>query len=141
MYGARRVPLRLSFRAFSQTALLGARQFAEDFRSNLYGAESQAALEAAKISLFDASDLVDTDYQFSGRLVSQVDMTLNLGVWGFQRNASFDAGYIKRVTLTGEGYVLDEEGNLVRDENGDAVVHNETLEIDITADEEPVNYG
>ena len=98
-------------------------------------------MESGCLSLHDTGPLVDTDYQYSGRLVSQVDMTLTMGVWGYQRSADYDAGYIRRATLTGEGYVLDEQGNPVRDENGDAVVHEEALEIDVSADEEPTNYG
>ena len=137
MRGVRRMPLRLSFRAFSQEWGQNARQYAEDFRIRLRKQSAMEALGAAALALFDTSDLVETDYEFSGRLVSQVDLTVTLGLCGYERLATDDTGYIRHVNMEAESIVIDEYGVPVYDQDGNPVVEEETTAISVTADEAP----
>lgn len=121
MRGVRRLPVRFSFRAFNQEWGLNARQFAEDFRTALQSTAAMEALGAAKLALQSSTDLIETDYEYSGRLVSQVDLTVNFGLCGYTRTPSYDAGYIWRADIYSENYIFDEAGTPVVDENGDYV--------------------
>ena len=134
MRGVRRLPLRLSFRSFSQEWGKNARQYAEDFRVRLKKQSAMEALGDAKLALFDTTDLISTDYEYSGRLISQVDLTVYLGLCGYERLATDDTGYIKNVNIEGQAPVVDEYQNPVYDEAGDPVVAEETITINVVTE-------
>ena len=134
MRGVRRMPVRISFRAFNQGWGLNARQFAEDFRIRIKKQTAMEALGAAKLALFDTSDLVSSDYEYSGRLVSQVDLTVNLGLAAYERLATDDTGYIKSVAMEWQGQVIDEQSTPVEDESGNPVVVEEVITINVTTE-------
>lgn len=134
MRGVRRMPLRLSFRSFDQGWGRNARQYAEDFRIRLKKQQSMEALGAAKLALFDTGDQVMTDYEYSGRLVSQVDMTVTLGLCAYERLATDDVGYIANVNIEGQSPVVDEACDPIYDELGNPVVSEETIEINVVTE-------
>jgi hypothetical protein len=134
MYGVRRMPVRFSFRAFSQDWGLNARQFAEDFRIRLKKDPSIAALGTTGLALVDSTDLIETDYEYSGRLISQVDLTVVFRLWAFERNATYDAGYIKSVNIEGQSQVIDEWNKPVFDEDGNPVIVEEVMTINVTTE-------
>jgi hypothetical protein len=134
MYGVRRMPVRFSFRAFSQDWGLNARQFAEDFRIRLKKDAAMAALGAAELALVDSTDLIETDYEYSGRLISQVDLTVVFSLWAFERNATDDVGYIKSVNIEGQSQVIDEWSKPVFDEEGNPVIVEEVMTINVTTE-------
>lgn len=142
MRGLRRLPLRIKFVSFSQeleddTDQRNARQYAEDFRSRLRKQSSIGALRDALLAFQESTDLVDSDASLSGRLVSMVDLTVYVGLCGYERNPTDDTGYIKIVNMEAEGHVTDEWGVPVYDEDGNPVVHEDTRNITVNADEEP----
>jgi len=137
MRGVRRLPLHVQFIAFSQEWGKNARQFAEDFRARLKKQASMEALGDALLALQSTSDLIDTDYEMSGRLVSQVDMTVFLGLCGYERSPTDDVGYIRHVNMEAESPVFDEYGVQVYDQDGNPVVEEDTTTISVTADEAP----
>jgi hypothetical protein len=134
MLGVRRMPVRFSFRAFNQDWGLNARQFAEDFRIRLKKDTAMAALGAARLALFDSTDLIETDYEYSGRLISQVDLTVVFGLCAFERNATDDVGYIKSVNIEGQGQVIDEWNKPVEDEEGNPVIVEDVMTINVTTE-------
>jgi hypothetical protein len=77
---------------------------------------------------------VDTDYEYSGRLISQVDLTVVFGLWGYQRSPSYDAGYIKSVNIEGQGQVIDEWSKPVEDEEGNPVIVEDVMTINVTTE-------
>ena len=133
MRGVRRMPVRFSFRSFSQEWGLNARQFAEDFRNNLQSTESLELLGDAKLALQSSSDLVSTDYAMSGKLISQVDMTVYFGLCGYQRTPSYDAGFLQTVNFEGQNYLLDQHGNPIEDAAGNPVVDLDIREFSVDA--------
>jgi len=137
MHRLLRVPVRFSFRAFSQDWGSNAREFAEIFRANTSSEPAVNALGNARIGLWGTEALVDTDYEWSGRLVSQCDTTAVFGFRYHPSNQSRDAGYIRTVNMELEQRVLDEMGGIVYDNDGNEVVTDLTRAITATTDEAP----
>lgn len=137
MRGVRRIPVRFSFRSFDQGWGKNARQYAEDFRIRLTKQSAMEALGDAKLSLQETSDLVETDYEYSGRLISQVDMTVYFGIAAYERLGTDDAGYIRHVNITQQSIVMDEYGKPITDQQGNPVISEDERTIYVTADEAP----
>jgi hypothetical protein len=133
MRGVRTLPIRFQFRTFNQSWGKNARQFAEDFRNNLQSTESLEALQQTKLTLQRSSDLVAADYEMSGKLISQVDLTVYFGAAGYQRQASYDAGFIRTVNFEGQNYLLDIHGNPIEDAGGNPVVELDIREFTVDA--------
>lgn len=120
--GVRRMTLRLSFRSFDQRLGFSSRQYAEDFRVALHSQTSWDTLRDAELSYIDSGDLVDTDYIWSGRQVSQTDMDVILGLRASTADAEHDGSYIKYVNIDTQEYVVTEDDEVVEDVSGDYVV-------------------
>ncbi len=133
MYGNRRMTLRLSFRSFDQRWGTSARHYAEQFRVKTQSTERSTPLMGLAC-LSDTGELVENDYEWSGRMVSQVDMDVTLGLWGYELNPTYDAGYIRHANIEGQGHVIDEMGNPVEDESGDPVIVEEVITINVTTE-------
>jgi hypothetical protein len=134
MIGVRRLMLRLSFRSFDQRLGWSSRQYAEDFRLLTQSSSSIDTLHSAYLGLWDTGELVDTDYEWSGRLVSQTDMDVTLGVRAELPNLGYSGSYIKNVNIEGYSYLLTEQGNPIEDELGNPVVDEEALTISVTTE-------
>jgi hypothetical protein len=134
MRGLRRLPLRVKFVAFDQEWGKNARQYAEDFRVRLRKQSSIEALRDALLAFQESTDLVDSDATLSGRLVSMVDLTVYLGLCGYERNPSDDVGYIKNVNIEGQGQVIDEMSQPIDDESGNPVVVEDTITINVVTE-------
>jgi hypothetical protein len=132
MRGERKLPIRFSFRSFDQEWGRNARQFAEDFRNDLQSTASLEALSATKLSFQQSTDLVETDYDFSGRLISQVDMTVIFGAAGYQRTPATDAGYIWDVNMQAQNHIVDQWGNPVYDSLQNPVIDLDVRDISVT---------
>jgi hypothetical protein len=137
MRGVRTLPIRLSFRSFSQEWGKNARQFAEDFRNNMHSTESLEALAQTKLTLRSSSDQVATDYEMSGKLISQVELTVYFGAAGYQRTPAYDAGYVQTVNFEGQNYLLDQYGNPIEDALGNPVIDLDILEFSVDSRVEP----
>ena len=137
MRGERTLPIRFQFRTFNQEWGKNARQYAEDFRNNLQSSASLQALEQTKLTLQRSSDLVAADYEMSGKLISQVDLTVYFGAAGYQRQASYDAGFIRTVNFEGQNYLLDVDGNPIRDGAGNPIVDLDIREFSVDSRRQP----
>jgi len=137
MWGARRMTIRFSFRSFSQEWDQNSRQFAEDWRIRVQSTRSIKLLGDATLSFQDTTEQTDLDYQWSGRLVSQSEISANFGLWGYERVPSSDEGYIRNVNIEAQGIVTDEYGVPVYDEDGNPVIHEGTREFYVSSDKEP----
>lgn len=133
MRGERTLPIRFQFRTFNQSWGKNARQFAEDFRNALQSTESLEALAQTKLTFRSSSDLIATDYEMSGKLISQVDLTVFFGAAGYQRSASYDASYIQTVNFEAQSYLLDVNGNPIEDLGGNPVVDLNIREFSVDA--------
>ena len=120
--GVRRMVLRLSFRSFDQRLGNSGRAYAEEFRVALHAQASLDDLKAADLAYIDSGELVDSDYVWSGRRVSQTDMDVVLGLRAFTTDANHDGSYIKYVNIDTQEYVVDEDDVVVADVSGDYVV-------------------
>ena len=114
--------LRLSFRSFDQRLGGSSRQLAETFRIALHGQSSWDDLNTANLAYIDTGELVDSDYVWSGRRVSQTDMDVVFGLRAFTTDANHDGSYIKFVNIDTQEYVVDEDAVVVADVSGDFVV-------------------
>lgn len=123
--GVRRLVLRLSFRAFSQALGSSARQYAETFRVALHSQSAMDDLNAANLAYIDSDELVDSDYIWSGRRVSQCDMSVSMGLRAYLADANHDGSYIGSVNVSTQQYVIDENGTPVVDEEGNLIVTEE----------------
>lgn len=126
MYGVRLFPLRLSFRSFDQRLGGSARQYAEEFRLLIQSSDSTDFLATNFIGFVDTDELVETDYEWSGRLVNQVDMTVTLQLHLDSLNPQYSGDFIQTVEITELSSVIDELGNQVVDELGNPVVADST---------------
>jgi hypothetical protein len=117
--GVRRFPLRLSFRAFDQSLGGSARSYAETFRARAHEQESFDFLRTSEISFNDTSNLVDVDYEWSNRLVSQTELTVYLELRSDVTDELHDGSYIGTVNAEPVPYIVDEEGTPVIDNDGD----------------------
>jgi hypothetical protein len=124
--GVRRLVLRLSFRAFSQSLGASARQYAETLRVALHSQSAMDDLRDADLAYIDSDELVDSDYIWSGRMVSQTDMDIAFGLRAYTTDANHDGSYIKYVNIDTQEYVVDEDEAVVEDESGDYV----TVDVD-----------
>ena len=120
--GVRTLPLRLSFRSFDQRLGGSARHFAETFRADIHTDTALEVLRDAELALMDTEELVESDYAWSGRQVSQVDMSLTIGTRASFSDTLHDGSYIGTVNATSQQYVVDEFGNPVLDESGAHVI-------------------
>jgi hypothetical protein len=130
--GVRRLPLRLSFRSFDQRLGDSARQFAEEFRALAHSDTCLQTLATAEIALVDTGELVESDYEWSGRTVSQVDLTVVLSLRASFSDALHDGSYIKHVNAEQDEYVVDENCDVVVDEDGNPVTSETIRTINIT---------
>ncbi len=119
--GVRRMVVRLSFRSFDQRLGFSARQFAEDFRVALHAQTSWDTLRTAELSYIDTGELIDSDYIWSGRMVSQTDMDLTLGLRASTTDTAHDGSYIKFVNIDTQEYVVTEDDEVVEDLSGDFI--------------------
>lgn len=119
--GVRRMVVRLSFRSFDQRLGGSARQFAENFRVALHSQTSWDTLRDAELSYIDTGELVDSDYIWSGRMVSQTDMDLILGIRASTADTEHDGSYIKFVNIDTQEYVVTEDDEVVVDVSGDFI--------------------
>ena len=125
MIGVRRFPLRLSFRSPSDQRLGGSsRQYAEEFRLMSQSTNSIEFLQTNDIGLVDIGPLIDTDYTWSGRRVSQVDVTVNLALRLNSANTIYSGDYINTVNITPQRVIITNDNDFVVDQNGDYVVSN-----------------
>lgn len=108
--GVRQLPLRLSFRSFDQRLGGSARQYAEEFRTLIHSDTNIITLATAEIALVDTGELVESDYIWSKRVVSQVDLTVTLALRADFADPLHDGSYIGTVNY---------EGNLDTDGDGD----------------------
>ena len=69
----------------------------------------------------------------SGKLISQVDMTVYFGLCGYQRTPSYDAGFVRTVNFEGQNYLLDQHGNPIEDALGNPVVDFDIREFSVDA--------
>jgi len=137
MHGNRRVILRLSFRNFDQRLGYGARYYAERFRVRCRGTYSKNLLHDYKLSFWDTSELFETDYVWSGRMVNQVEMSVTLGINFFITDEDFTGEYINTVEIEHQSGVTDEYGRQVYTEIGEPVIEEASETIIVTADEAP----
>lgn len=134
MYGVRKMIVRLSFRTFDQSWGNSARQFAEDWRIRTESTRSVAAMSNGGLAIWGTGELVETDYEWSGRMVSQVDVDATLGLWGFERNASTDEGYIETIVVEGERVVIDEYGQGVTENDATIITEENAIDFTVTTD-------
>ena len=121
--GVRRMTLRLSFRSFDQRLGGSARQYAENFRARAHWTSSFDYLRTSDLALIDTSDLVEADYEWSGRMVSQVELSTTLGLRASFADPLHDGSYIGTVTEPqAEEIIVDEYGVPVLDINSDNLV-------------------
>lgn len=95
--GVRTFPLTLSFRSFDQRLGESARQYAEKFRTLAHSNTSFQTLKDAEIALVDTGALDETDYVWSGRRVSQVDMVVTLALRANFTDPDHDGSFISTV--------------------------------------------
>lgn len=106
--GVRLFPLQLTFRTFDQRLGYSARQYAEEFRTLIHSTTSFETLRAADLALVDTGELVESDYTWSNRMTSQVDLTVTMSLRADFSDANHDGSYIKTVNYTGE---IDVDGD------------------------------
>jgi len=133
MVGNRRVTLRLSFRTFSQIGSGAARQYAERFRGRTQSSTSVDTVHGFEcIGQWGTGDLIESNYRWSGRWVSQADMNVTLGVRSEFFNPDYTGGFIKTVNVEGQNYIVDRFGTPVQDNLGNPLVPSDHIEITVT---------
>lgn len=132
-----RYVLRLSFRAYDQDPDFNARYFAERFKLLAYGTTSIDTLNASDIGLWGIGEIFDTDYEWSGRWVSQADTSVILGVRAELQDPTYGGGFIQIVNIEQQGIVTDEYGNPIHDEQGNPVVIEDSSQFTVTTQEAP----
>ena len=130
MYGVRRATFRLSFRNFDQRLGYSARYFAERFRSRVQSSVGINTL-ADPLGLVGTGELIETDYEWSGRMVNQVEMDVVLNMWFSIPETLYDGGYIRNANITGESPVIDEYQSPVETDIEEPVIAEETIEIQV----------
>jgi len=120
--GVRRMTLRVSFRSFDQRLGGSARQLAENFRARIHWQSSFDFLRASDLALIDTSELVESDYEWSNRTISQVDLSTTLGVRSSFADPLHDGSYIGTANIDSEQIIVDEYGVPVLDLNSDQLV-------------------
>lgn len=131
--GVRRLTLRLSFRTNDQRLGSSARQEAETFRVALHAQSSFDTLNDANLALVDTGELVENDFEWSGRTVSQTDLEVIFNLRAQTPDPNHDGSYIKSVAVSSQQIVVDEDNTPVVDENGDLVVTEDADGFTITS--------
>ena len=135
MTGVRRMTLRLAFNSDDQRLGYSARQYAEDFRILTQSTTGKDTLHSfINLGLWGTGDLIEADWASSGRMESQVNMDVTLGVRAELMNPGYDGGYIKNVNIEGQSPVVDEACDPVYDELGNPVVAEETITINVVTE-------
>lgn len=75
-------------------------------------------LRDADLAIIDSDPFVESDYFWSGRLASQVDLTVYFAARSSFADLNHDGSYIGTVNFDSEPYIIDEAGLPVLDENG-----------------------
>lgn len=136
MFGHRRATFRLSFRNFDQRLGYSARYYAERFRvrtQSSYGIESLPD----PLGLISTGNLIELDYEWSGRMVNQVEMDVVLSFWMSLTDPDFSGGYIWNVNMEGQGTVVDEYQVPLEDRDEEVIVSEDTISINVTGNEAP----
>lgn len=133
MSGIRYLTVTFSFRSYDQRLGLSSRQFVEDFRVLLESPGSIDTLTAGDLALSGIADLVDTDYTYQRRRISQVDMDLLFGLRFELDDPFWDGSWIKTVNLSSEQYILDENGVPVTTEEGEILTTEASDPFTVTA--------
>lgn len=131
--GVRRLTLQVSFRAFNQNLGSSARQYAETFRAAMHSQSSFDDLNAANVALIDTAGLIDSDYTWSGRTVSQCDMSVYFALRASTADPNHDGSYIKNVNVYSASYIVGEDGQPVLDEEGNPISTESTLAVEVTS--------
>lgn len=131
--GVRHLPLVLSFRSFDQRLGGSARQYAEEFRTLAHSSTSFDTLATAELALVDTGALVESDYVWSGRMVSQVDLEVTIALRADFTDPLHDGSYIKNANVSSASYIIGEDGRPVYDEDGNLISSESTLDIEITS--------
>jgi len=136
MIGVRRVTLRLSFYSFNQDWGQDAAQYAENFRLLTQSTTSTDIIHGfVNVGFWGTGALVRTDFEWSGRMVSRVDMDVTLGVRAELQDTLYDGSYIKSVNVVGEQTIITEESETVVDEQGETVIGEDSImDFTVTAD-------
>jgi hypothetical protein len=138
MHGNRRVILRLSFRNFDQRLGYGARYYAERFRVRCRSTYSKNLLHSYNVSFWDTGELVELDYNWSGRIVNQVELSVTLGINFYLSDPDFTGEYIHTVVMEQQSGVIDEYGKQIYTEIGEAVIEEDSRYIIATTYEGPI---
>lgn len=136
MFGVRRATFRLSFRNFDQRLGYSARYYAERFRirtQSTFGIESLPD----PLGLVSTGELVETDYEWSGRMVNQVDMDVMFNFWFELVDPDYHGAHIQTVNFEAQNYLLDVDGNPIEDALGNPVVDLDIREFSVDARLEP----
>lgn len=120
--GVRHLPVTFSFRSFDQRLGGSARQYAEEFRTLIHTTTAMETLTTAEIALVDTADLVETDYSWSGRMVSQVDLDVIFALRANFSDPLHDGSYINEVQITSTEYIIDEGEDPITDLDGTIVI-------------------
>lgn len=131
--GVRLLTLRLSFRSFDQRLGFSGRQYAETLRVAMHSTSSFDDLVAANLALVDTDELVDSDYTWSGRTVSQCDMSVSFALRASTVDPNHDGSYIKNVNVSSASYVIGEDGQPIYDEDGNPISTESTLDVEVTS--------
>lgn len=124
MTGIRALTISLHFLSRNQELGKSARQYAENFRTQILRPSSLDFLYSSNLSFVEMLALADGDYvDESGRLLSKVTVDVGLELRSSLTDPVDLGDYIKKVTYHFGGYVLDEFGRvLVIDEQGNIAV-------------------
>lgn len=132
MVGFRRATFRLSFRNFDQRLGYGARYWAERFRTRTQSTFGIQSLPDP-LGFQSTGELVETDYEWNGHMVNQVDMDVVLNFWMQVIDTDYDGAHIQSVNMEAQNYLLDEMGNPIEDTLGNPVVDLNIREITVSS--------
>jgi hypothetical protein len=136
MLGIRRVTLRLQFIAFNQEWGQDGAQYAEQFRGLVQSTTSKNTIHNfLNVGNWGTGPLTNIDFEWSGRMVSRVEMDVTLGVVSEVMNTDYDGSYIKSVNVVGEQTIITEQSDTVVDEQGETVIGEDSImDFTVTAD-------
>jgi hypothetical protein len=134
MWGVREMVVRLQFISYNQQDWeKAARQYAEDWRIR---AESDRSIfelgDSAGLALIETGELVDLDDEWSGHLRSRVAASCRFRLWGYERSASTDQGYIWNVNMEAQNHIVDQWGNPVYDSLQNPVIDLDVRDISVS---------
>ena len=132
MIGVRRVTLRLAFYSFDQNWAQDAAQYAENFRLLTQSTTSTDTIYGfVNVGLWGTGELIRTDFEWSGRMVSRVDLDVTLGVRAELQNTTYSGSFIQTVELEAQNYLLDQWGNPIEDGAGNPVIDQNIREFSV----------